>query len=99
MVPESGSKPSRGHIRKDSHHPGFLQGYFIYKNVSEDFLLPTFSPTLLGDSHMLYFWFSEQVLDSLAKIAFQDDRLVLSLTGPEFKVRSGVGLLEYHVFT
>ncbi|XP_020020196.1 cholesteryl ester transfer protein [Castor canadensis] len=73
----------------ESHH----KGYFIYKNVSEDFLLPTFSPTLLGDSHMLYFWFSEQVLDSLAKIAFQDDRLVLSLTGPEFK-----GILETHSF-
>lgn len=36
---------------------------------------------------MLYFWFSEQVLDSLAKAAFQDGRLTLSLTGDKFKVR------------
>ncbi|XP_008066229.1 cholesteryl ester transfer protein isoform X1 [Carlito syrichta] len=65
----------------ESHH----KGYFIYKNVSEDFSLPTFSPTLLGDTRMLYFWFSEQVLDSLARAAFQDSRLMLSLTGDEFK--------------
>ncbi|XP_031514089.1 cholesteryl ester transfer protein isoform X3 [Papio anubis] len=65
----------------ESHH----KGYFIYKNVSEDLPLPTFSPTLLGDSHMLYFWFSEQVFHSLAKVAFQDGRLTLSLMGDEFK--------------
>uniref|UniRef100_A0A2K5II45 Cholesteryl ester transfer protein n=1 Tax=Colobus angolensis palliatus TaxID=336983 RepID=A0A2K5II45_COLAP len=65
----------------ESHH----KGYFIYKNVSEDLPLPTFSPALLGDSRMLYFWFSEQVFHSLAKVAFQDGRLTLSLMGDEFK--------------
>ncbi|XP_062968587.1 cholesteryl ester transfer protein [Cynocephalus volans] len=65
----------------ESHH----KGHSIHKNVSEDLSLPTFSPTLLGDSRMLYFWFSEQVLDSLAKAAFQDGRFTLSLTGDEFK--------------
>lgn len=65
----------------ESHH----KGHFIYKNVSEALPLPTFSPSLLGDSRMLYFWFSEQVLDALAKAAFQDGRLLLSLTGDEFK--------------
>ncbi|XP_033613777.1 cholesteryl ester transfer protein isoform X3 [Fukomys damarensis] len=65
----------------ESHH----KGCFIYKNVSEDLILPAFSPSLLGDSRMLYFWFSEQVLDSLAKAAFQDGRLTLNLTGDKFK--------------
>ncbi|XP_063103428.1 cholesteryl ester transfer protein isoform X2 [Cavia porcellus] len=65
----------------ESHH----KGHFIYKNISEDLVLPTFSPSLLGESRMLYFWFSEQVLDSLAKAAFQDGRLTLSLTGDKFK--------------
>ncbi|XP_002761042.2 cholesteryl ester transfer protein [Callithrix jacchus] len=65
----------------ESHH----KGHFIYKNVSEDLPLPTFSPTLLGDSRMLYFWFSEQVFHSLAKVAFQSGRLTLSLMGEEFK--------------
>uniref|UniRef100_A0A2I2Y9D6 Cholesteryl ester transfer protein n=1 Tax=Gorilla gorilla gorilla TaxID=9595 RepID=A0A2I2Y9D6_GORGO len=65
----------------ESHH----KGHFIYKNVSEDLPLPTFSPALLGDSRMLYFWFSERVFHSLAKVAFQDGRLMLSLMGDEFK--------------
>nr|XP_054308908.1 cholesteryl ester transfer protein isoform X1 [Pongo pygmaeus] len=65
----------------ESHH----KGHFIYKNVSEDLPLPTFSPALLGDSRMLYFWFSEKVFHSLAKVAFQDGRLMLSLMGDEFK--------------
>ncbi|XP_069848447.1 cholesteryl ester transfer protein isoform X2 [Dipodomys merriami] len=65
----------------ESHHKGHL----LYKNTSEDLPLPTFSPTLLGDGRMLYFWFSDHVLDNLAKAAFQDDQLVLSLTGAEFK--------------
>ncbi|KAM6223742.1 cholesteryl ester transfer protein [Rhynchocyon petersi] len=65
----------------ESHH----KGHVIYRNVSEDFPLPTFSPSLFGDSRMLYFWFSEKVLDSLAKTAFKDGRLVLSLTGDELK--------------
>ncbi|XP_063467953.1 cholesteryl ester transfer protein isoform X6 [Symphalangus syndactylus] len=65
----------------ESHH----KGHFIYKNVSEDLPLPTFSPALLRDSRMLYFWFSEQVFHSLAKVAFQDGRLMLSLMGDEFK--------------
>ncbi|KAM9191733.1 cholesteryl ester transfer protein isoform 1-T1 [Dugong dugon] len=65
----------------ESHH----KGHVVYKNVSEDLSLPTFSSCLLGDSRMLYFWFSEQVLDSLAKAAFQEGRLMLSLTGDEFQ--------------
>uniref|UniRef100_G3SZK3 Cholesteryl ester transfer protein n=1 Tax=Loxodonta africana TaxID=9785 RepID=G3SZK3_LOXAF len=65
----------------ESHHKGLV----IYKNVSEDRPLPNFSPSLLGDSRMLYFWFSEQVLDSLAKVAFQEGYLMLSLTGDKFK--------------
>ncbi|XP_048211494.1 cholesteryl ester transfer protein [Perognathus longimembris pacificus] len=65
----------------ESHH----KGHVLYNNVSEDLPLPTFSPTLLGEGRMLYFWFSDLVLNNLAKAAFQDDRLVLSLTGAEFK--------------
>ncbi|XP_049999941.1 cholesteryl ester transfer protein isoform X2 [Alexandromys fortis] len=63
----------------ESHH----KGHFIYKNISEVRPLPSFSPTLLGDTRMLYFWFSEQVLDSLAKVAFQDGRLQLNLAEAE----------------
>nr|XP_017197726.1 cholesteryl ester transfer protein isoform X1 [Oryctolagus cuniculus] len=65
----------------ESHH----KGHFTHKNVSEAFPLRAFPPGLLGDSRMLYFWFSDQVLNSLARAAFQEGRLVLSLTGDEFK--------------
>ncbi|XP_075833048.1 cholesteryl ester transfer protein [Microtus pennsylvanicus] len=65
----------------ESHH----KGHFIYKNISEVRPLPSFSPTLLGDTRMLYFWFSEQVLDSLAKVAFQDGRLQLNLAEAELR--------------
>ncbi|XP_045149829.1 cholesteryl ester transfer protein [Echinops telfairi] len=65
----------------ESHH----KGYVIYRNVSQVLPLPTFAPSLLGDSRMLYFWFSDQVLDSLAQAAFLDGRFTLSLTGDEFK--------------
>lgn len=74
----------------------FFQGHFVYKNISEALPLPAFSPTLLGDTRMLYFWFSEQVLDSLAKVAFQDGRLQLSLAEAEFRVRGGVGCWDNH---
>ncbi|XP_005345660.1 cholesteryl ester transfer protein [Microtus ochrogaster] len=65
----------------ESHH----KGHFIYKNISEVRPLPSFSPTLLGNTRMLYFWFSEQVLDSLAKVAFQDGRLQLNLSEAELR--------------
>ncbi|XP_043837362.1 cholesteryl ester transfer protein [Dromiciops gliroides] len=65
----------------ESHHKGFL----TYKNQSSGFQDNTYTPNLLGDSRMLYFWFSDKVLSSLAKAAFLDKRLMLTLTGDEFK--------------
>lgn len=84
------AEPSRAK-EKGIHYTSFFQGHFIYKNISEVLPLPAFSPALLGDARMLYFWFSEQVLDSLAKVAFQDGRLQLSLEEAEFGVRGRVG--------
>lgn len=46
---------------------------------------------------MLYFWFSEQVLDSLAKVAFQDGRLQLSLAEAELRVRGRLDCWDNHV--
>ncbi|XP_074067365.1 cholesteryl ester transfer protein [Macrotis lagotis] len=65
----------------ESHHKGFL----TYKNQSSGFQDSTYNSNLLGDSRMLYFWFSDKVLSSLAKAAFQDKKLMLILTGEEFK--------------
>ncbi|CAO2610452.1 Cholesteryl ester transfer protein [Lemmus lemmus] len=77
----------------ESHH----KGYFTYKNISEVRPLSSFSPTLLGDTRMLYFWFSEQVLDSLAKVAFQDGRLQLNLAEAELRVRGRLDFWDNHI--
>ncbi|XP_038609609.1 cholesteryl ester transfer protein [Tachyglossus aculeatus] len=65
----------------ESHHRGLL----IYKNHSGPTWDSTFSPGLIPDSRMLYFWFSDQVLNALALAAFLDQRLVLTLAGKEFE--------------
>ncbi|XP_053556234.1 cholesteryl ester transfer protein isoform X2 [Bombina bombina] len=65
----------------ESHHKGLLR----YKNVSSSFNSSTFSPSLLTDHKMLYFWFSEHVLNSLALASFLDKRLVLELKGGDLK--------------
>ncbi|XP_063800308.1 cholesteryl ester transfer protein [Pseudophryne corroboree] len=65
----------------ESHHKGLL----AYKNLTVYYNSSTFSPSLLTDNRMLYFWFSEYVLDSLVLAYFLDERLVLRLTGGELK--------------
>lgn len=90
--------PEPGRAKEKSiKYTSFLQGHFIYKNISEVRPLPSFSPTLLGDTRMLYFWFSEQVLDSLAKVAFQDGRLQLNLAEAELRVRGRLDCWDNHV--
>uniref|UniRef100_A0A8C4W7R2 Cholesteryl ester transfer protein n=1 Tax=Gopherus evgoodei TaxID=1825980 RepID=A0A8C4W7R2_9SAUR len=66
----------------ESHHKGLL----LYKNYSVVFNDSMFAPSLLSESRMLYFWFSDQVLNSLALAAFLDERLVLTITGEELRV-------------
>ncbi|KAM8945938.1 cholesteryl ester transfer protein [Pelodytes ibericus] len=65
----------------ESHHKGLLR----YKNLSVYYNSSTFSPSLLTEDRMLYFWFSENVLSSLALAAFLDERFVLLLRGPELQ--------------
>lgn len=81
---------------KSTKYTSLFQGHFIYKNISEVRPLPSFSPTLLGDTRMLYFWFSEQVLNSLAKVAFQDGRLQLNLAEAELGVRGRLDCWDNH---
>ncbi|XP_063293980.1 cholesteryl ester transfer protein [Pelobates fuscus] len=65
----------------ETHHKGLL----VYKNTTVHFNNSVFSPSLLTEDRMLYFWFSEDVLNSLALAAFLDQRFVLLLTGHELK--------------
>ncbi|XP_018410885.1 PREDICTED: cholesteryl ester transfer protein [Nanorana parkeri] len=65
----------------ESHHKGFLE----YKNLSVYYNSSIYAPSLLTEDKMLYFWFSEQVLDYLVLGYYLDERLVLTLTGAELK--------------
>nr|XP_056718961.1 cholesteryl ester transfer protein [Euleptes europaea] len=65
----------------ETHHKGLV----LYHNRSDSFHDSEFAPSLLSESRMLSFWFSEHVLSSLILAAFLDDRLVLTITGEELK--------------
>ncbi|XP_067327099.1 cholesteryl ester transfer protein [Anolis sagrei] len=65
----------------ESHHKGLL----LYKNHSGTSQKSAFAPSLLSESRMLYFWFSDHVLNSLALAAFLDGRLEMTLTGEELQ--------------
>ncbi|XP_040185103.1 cholesteryl ester transfer protein [Rana temporaria] len=65
----------------ESHHKGFLE----YKNHSVYYNSSIYTPSMLTEDRMLYFWFSEQVLDYLVLGYYLDERLVLTLTGAELK--------------
>ncbi|NXP80337.1 CETP protein, partial [Ramphastos sulfuratus] len=72
----------------ESYHKGFVW----YQNQSAAFRDSVFSPALLPASRMLYFWFSQHVLSSLASAAFLDQRLQGTITGHKLQVTTS-GLL------
>ncbi|NWS10127.1 CETP protein, partial [Pachyramphus minor] len=65
----------------ESHHKGLV----LYKNYSSTLSDSAFSPSLLTESRMLYFWLSEHTLSSLASAAFLDGRLVLTIRGEKLQ--------------
>ncbi|KFQ35106.1 Cholesteryl ester transfer protein [Mesitornis unicolor] len=66
----------------ESYHKGLV----LYKNYSDVFSNSVFSPSLLTESRMLYFWLSEHILNSLALAAFLDKRLDLTIRGEQLQV-------------
>ncbi|NWH77609.1 CETP protein, partial [Piaya cayana] len=66
----------------ESHHKALV----LYKNYSDVLTDSVFSPSLLTESRMLYFWLSEHILNSLASAAFLDKRLMLTIKGEELQV-------------
>ncbi|KAH0619478.1 hypothetical protein JD844_000133 [Phrynosoma platyrhinos] len=71
-------------------------GLLLYKNHSGIFHESAFAPSLLSESRMLYFWFSDHVLNSLALAAFLDEHLALTLGGEELKEMFESEELETH---
>ncbi|XP_056382193.1 cholesteryl ester transfer protein [Hyla sarda] len=76
----------------ESHHKGHL----AYKNLTVFYNASTYSPSLLSDNRMLYFWFSEQLLDSLVLGYFLDQRLAVNLTGSELQDMRNEDKVESH---
>ncbi|XP_053304874.1 cholesteryl ester transfer protein [Spea bombifrons] len=76
----------------ESHHKGLL----LYKNLTVPYNGSKFSPSLLTDHKMLYFWFSEDVLNALALASFLDHRLELLLPGAELQEILKVDDTESH---
>ncbi|KAM3918747.1 cholesteryl ester transfer protein [Leptodactylus fuscus] len=72
-------------VIKENYMESYHKGHLAYKNLTVFYNSSTFSPSLLTDHRMLYFWFSEQVLDSLVLGYYLDQYLHLTLTGTELK--------------
>lgn len=79
---------SQGYLQQGQiPSPRFLlKGLVMYKNYSDVFSDSVFSPSLLSESRMLYFWLSEHILNSLASAAFLDERLVMNISGKKLQV-------------
>ncbi|NXW55910.1 CETP protein, partial [Eurystomus gularis] len=65
----------------ESHHKGLV----LYQNYSDVFNNSLFSPSLLTESRMLYFWLSEHIFNTLASAVFLDKRLVLTISGEKLQ--------------
>ncbi|XP_054856898.1 cholesteryl ester transfer protein isoform X2 [Eublepharis macularius] len=76
----------------ETHHKGLL----LYKNYSDSFHDSEYTPSLLPESKMLFFWFSEHVLSSLTVAAFLDERLELTIAGGKLKEMFEHEELESH---
>ncbi|XP_064016691.1 cholesteryl ester transfer protein [Pogoniulus pusillus] len=74
----------------ESYHKGLVW----YQNQSAAFGDSGFSPALLPASRMLYFWFSQHVLSSLASAAFLDQRLQGTITGHQLQALFGAAQSE-----
>ncbi|KAG8563201.1 hypothetical protein GDO81_015974 [Engystomops pustulosus] len=72
-------------VIKENYMESYHKGFLAYKNLPVSYNASTFSPSLLTSNRMLYFWFSEQVLDSLVLAYFLDHHLELNLTRAELK--------------
>ncbi|XP_040265262.1 cholesteryl ester transfer protein [Bufo bufo] len=72
-------------VIKENYMESYHKGLLAYKNLTVSYNASTFAPSLLTDNRMLYFWFSEQVLDSLVLAYFLDQHLVLTLTRVELQ--------------
>uniref|UniRef100_A0A8C6TF39 Cholesteryl ester transfer protein n=1 Tax=Neogobius melanostomus TaxID=47308 RepID=A0A8C6TF39_9GOBI len=63
----------------ESYHKGFTK----YRNTTTVIDESNFNPAQLTEHKMLYFWLSDQVMNSILKAAHQDGRFQLNISGTE----------------
>ncbi|KAL4657036.1 cholesteryl ester transfer protein, partial [Arapaima gigas] len=63
----------------ESYHKGLTQ----YNNVTANISASVFNPAQLTEDRMIYFWLSDELMESLVKAAHFDRRFVRNLTGQE----------------
>nr|XP_023682844.1 cholesteryl ester transfer protein isoform X1 [Paramormyrops kingsleyae] len=63
----------------ESYHKGVTH----YHNMTAVINASVFTPARLTEDRMLYFWFSDDLLEPLVKVAHLDGRYECSITGPE----------------
>ncbi|KAG9336952.1 hypothetical protein JZ751_029969 [Albula glossodonta] len=63
----------------ESYHKGLAR----YHNYTAVINSSVFSPSQLSDDRMLYFWVSDDMLNPLMSVAYQDGRFIHNITGKE----------------
>lgn len=64
------------------------QGLTIYNGTKAFINASVFHPSQLTEDRMLYFWFSDGVLNPLTVAAHHDGRFIRNITGAELTVRT-----------
>ncbi|KAA0715020.1 Cholesteryl ester transfer protein [Triplophysa tibetana] len=70
-------------IIKSNYIESYHKGLVTYKNETSVFNTSVFNPSQLSENRMLYFWFSDRLLDPLMGAVHHDGRFVRNISGTE----------------
>lgn len=70
-------------IIKSNYIESYHKGLVTYKNETSVFNTSVFNPSQLSENHMLYFWFSDRLLDPLMGAVHHDSRFIRNISGTE----------------
>ncbi|KAI7802143.1 cholesteryl ester transfer protein precursor [Triplophysa rosa] len=70
-------------IIKSNYIESYHKGLVSYKNETSVFNTSVFNPSQLSENRMLYFWFSDKLLDPLMGAVHHDGRFIRNISGTE----------------
>ncbi|XP_056621775.1 cholesteryl ester transfer protein isoform X2 [Triplophysa dalaica] len=70
-------------IIKSNYIESYHKGLVTYKNETSFFNTSVFNPSQLSENRMIYFWFSDRLLDPLMGAVHLDGRFVRNISGTE----------------